>query len=200
MPPSDLLTLFLQIGLIVALSRATGWVFARFHQPPVMGEMIAGILLGPSLLGWIAPHLWLAIFPPQSTQYLNILSQVGVVFDVDPGEAQLRMRMRHLGEQRPIFAADAAPVGTQAHHPQGIAGVFGGDGGGAQDGETAYCNGAEAAIIDAAACYCFYSASRKYSAPNGPFFHKFSSAGWRGISSALSSGGSGVVAGSASNT
>ena len=79
-----LLTLFLQIGLIVALSRIAGWVFARFHQPQVMGEMIAGILLGPSLLGWLFPNVWLAIFPGgvsgESVKYLNILSQVGVVF------------------------------------------------------------------------------------------------------------------------
>ena len=79
-----LLTLFLQIGLIVALSRTAGWVFARFHQPQVMGEMIAGILLGPSLLGWLFPNVWLAIFPGgiggESVKYLNILSQVGVVF------------------------------------------------------------------------------------------------------------------------
>ncbi len=79
-----LLILFLQIGLIVALSRVAGWVFARFHQPQVMGEMIAGILLGPSLLGWLFPNLWLAIFPGgvsgESVRYLNILSQVGIVF------------------------------------------------------------------------------------------------------------------------
>ena len=54
-----LLTLFLQIALIVALSRIMGWIFARFHQPQVMGEMVAGILLGPSLLGWVAPTTWL---------------------------------------------------------------------------------------------------------------------------------------------
>lgn len=77
---SVLLTLFLQIGLIVALSRVVGWVFARFHQPQVMGEMLAGILLGPSLFGWFAPSASHWIFPPESVQYLNVLSQVGVVF------------------------------------------------------------------------------------------------------------------------
>src|SRR5947209_7239021 len=76
----SLLTLFTQIGLILAVSGITGWVFARFHQPQVMGEMIAGILLGPSLLGWVAPHAAAAIFPPASVPYLNVLSQVGVIF------------------------------------------------------------------------------------------------------------------------
>ena len=81
---SALLTLFLQIALIVALSRVVGWVFARFRQPQVMGEMLAGILLGPSLLMWLWPSVWKAIFPGgiegESVRYLDILSQVGVVF------------------------------------------------------------------------------------------------------------------------
>ena len=47
----SLVTLFVQIGLILAVSRIAGLIFARFQQPQVMGEMIAGILLGPSLLG-----------------------------------------------------------------------------------------------------------------------------------------------------
>jgi len=77
---SDLLILFIQIGLILAISRALGWVFSRLHQPQVMGEMVAGILLGPSFLKLVAPGLWLSIFPEQSVINLNVLSQVGVVF------------------------------------------------------------------------------------------------------------------------
>jgi Kef-type K+ transport system membrane component KefB/nucleotide-binding universal stress UspA family protein len=76
----ELLTLFMQIALIVALSRTVGWVFAQFHQPQVMGEMLAGILLGPSLFGWLAGDASRFVFPPGSEQYLNVLSQVGVVF------------------------------------------------------------------------------------------------------------------------
>jgi Kef-type K+ transport system membrane component KefB/nucleotide-binding universal stress UspA family protein len=77
---SAILVLFVQIALILAVSRVLGWVFARFHQPQVMGEMIAGILLGPSLFGWLAPHAAAAVFPAQSLPVLSILSQVGVVF------------------------------------------------------------------------------------------------------------------------
>jgi Kef-type K+ transport system membrane component KefB len=44
-----------------------------------MGEMVAGILLGPSLLGWLAPGVSAALFPPASLAYLNALSQVGLV-------------------------------------------------------------------------------------------------------------------------
>jgi Kef-type K+ transport system membrane component KefB/nucleotide-binding universal stress UspA family protein len=77
---SPLLVLFLQIGLILALSRIAGWFFARLHQPQVMGEMLAGILLGPSLFGWLAPAASAWVFPPASIAYLDVLSQVGIVF------------------------------------------------------------------------------------------------------------------------
>lgn len=76
----SLLILVGQIAIILALSRVMGLLFARLHQPQVMGEMIAGIMLGPSLLGWIAPDAWDTIFPPATIRYLNVLSQIGVVF------------------------------------------------------------------------------------------------------------------------
>src|SRR3954469_18550265 len=87
---SLILVLLLQIVLILALSRIMGMIFRLFHQPQVMGEMVAGIMLGPSLLGWIAPHLWTHVFRPDlvpglgigsdPTVYLNVLSQNGVIF------------------------------------------------------------------------------------------------------------------------
>ena len=87
---SLLLILLVQIALILALSRAMGWLFARFHQPQVVGEMVAGIMLGPSLFAWLAPGVWMQIFRPDllpgstihsdPTQYLSMLSQVGVIF------------------------------------------------------------------------------------------------------------------------
>ena len=55
---SLILALLLQIVLILALSRLVGMLFRYLHQPQVMGEMLAGIMLGPSLFGWIAPDLW----------------------------------------------------------------------------------------------------------------------------------------------
>jgi len=75
----NLFNLVLQITVILAVCRLTGSLFRKFHQPRVVGEMFAGILLGPSLLGWIAPHFSTYLFPPSSLGFLNALSQVGVV-------------------------------------------------------------------------------------------------------------------------
>lgn len=55
---------FLQLVLIITACRAVGWLGRKFlAQPQVVGEMIAGVLLGPSLFGMVAPDLQAMIFP-----------------------------------------------------------------------------------------------------------------------------------------
>jgi Kef-type K+ transport system membrane component KefB len=76
---SQIATLIMQIGVILLASRVIGRLCKRFHQPQVIGEMLAGILLGPSLLGWLAPGISAALFPPSSLASLNALSQVGLL-------------------------------------------------------------------------------------------------------------------------
>ncbi len=75
----NLFNLVLQITVILAVCRITGTLFRKIHQPRVVGEMFAGILLGPSLLGWVAPQISAYLFPPSSLGFLNALSKVGVV-------------------------------------------------------------------------------------------------------------------------
>ncbi len=75
-----ILLLLVQVALILGLSRFIGLIFQRLNQPQVVGEMLAGIMLGPSLFGWLAPAASAAIFPPAAVAYLNVLSQVGVIF------------------------------------------------------------------------------------------------------------------------
>lgn len=75
----NLLTLVSQLAIIIGVSAAVAYLFRKIGQPKVIGEMFAGIMLGPSLLGWLAPGLSAAIFPPSSLGYLSALSQVGIV-------------------------------------------------------------------------------------------------------------------------
>ena len=75
----DLFKLVLQISVILALCRIVGTIFRKIGQPRVVGEMFAGILLGPSLLGWMAPGVSAYLFPANSLGFLNALSQIGVV-------------------------------------------------------------------------------------------------------------------------
>jgi Kef-type K+ transport system membrane component KefB len=75
----DLFKLVLQLTVILALCRVVGSLFRKFGQPRVVGEMFAGILLGPSLLGWILPGVSAYLFPPASLGFLNALAQIGVV-------------------------------------------------------------------------------------------------------------------------
>ncbi|MEN3748967.1 cation:proton antiporter [Sphingomonas sp. HF-S3] len=70
---------FLQIFVIVAACRAMGWIMKRFFdQPQVIGEMIAGVILGPSLLGLFAPDIQAMIFPKESKPVLYVCAQLGV--------------------------------------------------------------------------------------------------------------------------
>src|ERR1700693_80229 len=75
----NLFTLVLQITVILAVCRLMGTLFRKLQQPRVVGEMFAGIMLGPSLLGWMAPGLSAYLFPASSLGFLNALSQIGVV-------------------------------------------------------------------------------------------------------------------------
>jgi len=75
----NMFTLVLQIAVVLAVCRLVGTLFLKIHQPRVVGEMFAGIMLGPSLLGLIAPQLSSFVFPPSSLGFLNALSQIGVI-------------------------------------------------------------------------------------------------------------------------
>jgi Kef-type K+ transport system membrane component KefB len=74
-----LVLLLLQIAVILAVCRLLHELCERIGQPPVIGEIIAGLLLGPSLFGWLAPNLFVKLFPPASLPALNALSQIGLV-------------------------------------------------------------------------------------------------------------------------
>ena len=70
----------IQVLIIIGLSRLVGLAFRRIKQPLVIGEIVAGIMLGPSLFGAIAPDMAAALFTPETIPYLGILSQIGLIF------------------------------------------------------------------------------------------------------------------------
>lgn len=90
---------FLQMAVIIAACRLVGWVAKRYlGQPQVVGEMIAGVILGPSLLGALAPGVQGTLFPPESKNVLFVGAQFGV---------GLYMFLVGLGFQASHFRANA---------------------------------------------------------------------------------------------
>ena len=71
--------LLIALTVVVIAGRILGWLFAYIHQPPVIGEVIAGILLGPSLLAQISPEAYAYILPTTVAPYLGVVAQLGVI-------------------------------------------------------------------------------------------------------------------------
>ncbi|SCY95131.1 Kef-type K+ transport system, membrane component KefB [Flavobacterium anhuiense] len=71
--------LLAQIVTIILVARLFGWFFRKIGQPSVIGEMIAGIVLGPSLVGMYFPEFSAALFPKESLGNLQFLSQIGLI-------------------------------------------------------------------------------------------------------------------------
>lgn len=69
----------LQLIVIIAAARAGAWIFGKLGQPQVVGEILAGLLLGPSLLGRFAPEWLDYLFPPDTTLVFHTLSEIGLV-------------------------------------------------------------------------------------------------------------------------
>jgi len=78
--PSEFL-LVTQIVLLIAMGRGLGEIMQRIGQPSVIGELLAGILLGPSLFGWLWPEAQAAIFPktPEQKAMLDGIAQFGIL-------------------------------------------------------------------------------------------------------------------------
>jgi len=87
----------MQIVVILAMAGLFRRLFRWLHQPPVMGEMVAGIVLGPSVLGLFLPQVMWFLFPVSSLQTLQLLSQIGVVLFMFL--VGMEVNVRHLRER-----------------------------------------------------------------------------------------------------
>ncbi len=71
--------LLAQIITILFIAKIFGWIFKKIGQPTVIGEIIAGIFLGPSLIGMYFPEFSANLFPKESLPNLQFLSQIGLI-------------------------------------------------------------------------------------------------------------------------
>jgi len=109
-PRSSLSILLLQMIAIIFTARVLGHLFTKVGQPAVIGEMVAGILLGPSVLGWLFPNALKFLFPDSSMGALGLLSQIGVVlFMFGVG---LDLNLDHLRDRAPaaVMVSDASII------------------------------------------------------------------------------------------
>jgi len=77
--PDTMLHVLLALIVVILAARGLGAAFKRIEQPPVIGEVIAGIALGPSLLGRVAPGVTQALLPASVAPFLSVIAQVGVI-------------------------------------------------------------------------------------------------------------------------
>ncbi|MGH8447060.1 MAG: cation:proton antiporter, partial [Solimonas sp.] len=123
---TPLARLLLQIVVILVAARALGAAFRRLGQPAVIGEIVAGLMLGPSLLGWLWPSASGLLFPAASLAPLGLLSQLGVLvfmflvgLDLDLGAMRDKARSAIIVSHTSIFVPFALGVGlVLAAYPQ----------------------------------------------------------------------------------
>jgi Kef-type K+ transport system membrane component KefB len=96
---SSIAILLLQIIAILLTCRFFGWLFKKIGQPTVIGEILAGIVLGPSVLGYLAPGISDFLFREESLANINILSQFGLILfmfaigmELDLGEVRKKLK------------------------------------------------------------------------------------------------------------
>jgi Kef-type K+ transport system membrane component KefB len=107
---SPLGRLLAQLIIIILATRTAGWLFRKISLPSVVGEITAGILLGPSLFGWLCPQGFAFIFTPASLDVLRLFSQVGVTvfmfivgMELEAGPLRDKVRVAFLVSQTGII-------------------------------------------------------------------------------------------------
>ncbi len=78
--PKTLAAFFIAVTVIMVVARLFGWIATQIGQPRVMGEVVAGIALGPTLLGAIAPELQQLIFPSDIIPVIGVVANLGLIF------------------------------------------------------------------------------------------------------------------------
>lgn len=95
MDPSPLVKALLALALIIAVAQLLGALAQRIGQPRVMGDILGGILLGPSLLGAVMPQAFAWLFPAQVLAQINFLAQLGLVLFMFLVGLEINPRLLH---------------------------------------------------------------------------------------------------------
>jgi len=92
MATPDLVHFLFVLALLISAAHALGYLFSRYHQPRVIGEILGGLLLGPTLLGAVAPELQTALFPRTGSvpAVLEVVYQLGFLLLMFASGAEMR--------------------------------------------------------------------------------------------------------------
>jgi Kef-type K+ transport system membrane component KefB len=102
---------FLAAVVVLVVCRGVAMALRRVGQPPVIGEMIAGVLLGPSLLGLLLPDVQNALFPEDVRPMLYVVSHIGLVaFMFEVGHEFKSQRVRGVGRSAGMISAAGVTV------------------------------------------------------------------------------------------
>ena len=104
-----LVKVLLALTVIMITARLVGLLFAGLKQPAVIGEVVGGILLGPSLLGRLSPEAAAFLLPPDAAPFLSVIAQIGVILymfliglELDLGVVSSRVSMTIIISQASI--------------------------------------------------------------------------------------------------
>ena len=98
------------LAVIVATTRLVGNLFRRIGQPAVIGELVGGIMLGPSLLGWVAPDVSAWLFPTAVLPLLRVHAQAGVIFFMFLVGLELDGQMIRRSSRATVFISNASII------------------------------------------------------------------------------------------
>ena len=128
--------IFLQLTVLLVISQLIAYAISRLGQPPVIGQMLSGVVLGPSVFGLLLPDLQNTIFPPSSMAALSAMGQLGLalyMFVVGAGLDRAFLRKHIKGAAAVSSAGVVVPllagalltfplIGDSALFPSGVAG------------------------------------------------------------------------------
>ncbi|MBX7258884.1 MAG: cation:proton antiporter [Candidatus Hydrogenedentes bacterium] len=105
---STLFHVLLAIAVIIVVTRAAGMLVGFLGQPLVMGEVIGGIVLGPSLLGRIAPETMDYVLPAGVAPFLGVIAQLGVILYMFLVGLELDLHLARRGVKATVFISNAS--------------------------------------------------------------------------------------------